>query len=197
MHFTSIKRQHRLQEACVLDAFTNSAWIGGHRFNFPLLPPLWATHQIKNLNLLGSLFTSVIFTFHFLSEYEGQRLIISIYLICVCIDSFSHLNCISQWCRSLFVPYFKYLLDGCIHHLTTAGDAKPSGLTRKKKKAKIQEAGNMKEENSVLSLRNWHLRALVLSSLHKCFLYDTGSLKFFDSSNFQASQFLPYSLDNF
>merc|ERR1712181_116460 len=58
--------------------------------------------------------------------------------------------------------------------------------TRKKKKAKIMEAGNMNEENSVLSLRNWHLRALVLSSLHKCFLYDTGSKKFLDSSNFQV-----------
>lgn len=102
------------------------------------------------------------------------------------ITFYSLVNRLAESHRSLFVPYFKYLLDGCIHHLTTAGDAKPSGLTRKKKKAKIQEAGNMKEENSVLSLRNWHLRALVLSSLHKCFLYDTGSLKFFDSSNFQV-----------
>ena len=93
-------------------------------------------------------------------------------------------------CRSLFVPYFKYMLEGCVHHLTDAGEAKTSGLTQKKKKAKIQEAGNIKGENSVLSLRSWHLRALVISSLHKCFLYDTGSLKFLDSSNFQASQSL-------
>ncbi|KAB1204141.1 hypothetical protein CJ030_MR8G004038 [Morella rubra] len=63
--------------------------------------------------------------------------------------------------RSLFVPYFKYLLESCVRHLIDARDSKISGLTRKKKKAKIQEAGNM-EENSVLSLRNWHLRALVL-----------------------------------
>lgn len=89
------------------------------------------------------------------------------------------------------------MLDGCIRHLTNAGDAKTSGSTRKKKKAKIMEADNMNEENSVLSLRNWHLRALVLSLLHKCFLYDTGSKKFLDSSNFQASQFPLYSLTIF
>nr|XP_023877249.1 uncharacterized protein At3g06530 [Quercus suber] len=102
------------------------------------------------------------------------------------ISFYSLMNKLAESHRSLFVPYFKYLLDGCIRHLTNAGDAKTSGLTRKKKKAKIMEAGNMNEENSVLSLRNWHLRALVLSSLHKCFLYDTGSKKFLDSSNFQV-----------
>ncbi|KAK7852331.1 uncharacterized protein CFP56_039361 [Quercus suber] len=78
------------------------------------------------------------------------------------ISFYSLMNKLAESHRSLFVPYFKYLLDGCIRHLTNAGDAKTSGLTRKKKKAKIMEAGNMNEENSVLSLRNWHLRALVL-----------------------------------
>ncbi|KAL4595949.1 hypothetical protein ACB092_12G129000 [Castanea dentata] len=102
------------------------------------------------------------------------------------ISFYSLMNKLAESHRSLFVPYFKYLLDGCIRHLTNAGDAKTSGSTRKKKKAKVMEAGNMNEENSVLSLRNWHLRALVLSSLHKCFLYDTGSKKFLDSSNFQV-----------
>lgn len=91
------------------------------------------------------------------------------------------LNAIILNCRSLFVPYFKYLLEGCVRYLTVAGDAKASCSTRKKK-AKIQEG----KDNSVL-LGNWHLRALILSSLHKCFLYDTGSLKFLDSSNFQVS----------
>jgi hypothetical protein len=44
------------------------------------------------------------------------------------------------------------LLEGCVCHLTDAGDAKTSGLMQKKKKAKIQESGNIKEENTVLSL---------------------------------------------
>lgn len=93
---------------------------------------------------------------------------------------FVQLNDIALNCRSLFVPYFKYLLENCVRYLTVAGDATPSGSTRKKK-AKIQESDNS------MFLGNWHLRALVLSSLHKCFLYDTGSLKFLDSSNFQVS----------
>lgn len=98
-----------------------------------------------------------------------------------------------QWfsfhCRSLFVPYFKYLLDGCVQYLVHAGDTKP-GLVRKKK-TKLHEASNNSKDRDVgLSLEMWHLRALILSSLHKCFLYDTGSLKFLDSSNFQARMHL-------
>lgn len=91
-------------------------------------------------------------------------------------------------CRSLFVPYFKHLLGSCVHHLSDGGDVKVSGLGRRKKKAKIQDPSNVKEGGSV-SIKGWHLRTLVLSSLHKCFLYDTGTSKFLDSSNFQASEF--------
>lgn len=88
------------------------------------------------------------------------------------------------------MPYFKYLLDGCVHHLTNTEDAL-IGLTQKKKKLKVQ-AGNSEKKyvNRRLTLEDWHIRALILSSLHKCFLYDTGNLKFLDSSNFQASIFL-------
>ncbi|KAK7276819.1 hypothetical protein RIF29_17965 [Crotalaria pallida] len=86
--------------------------------------------------------------------------------------------------RSLFVSYFKHLLASCVHHLSDGGDVQVSGLSRKKKKAKIQESYDVKEGGSV-SIKCWHLRTLVLSSLQKCFLYDTGSLKFLDSSNFQ------------
>lgn len=63
-----------------------------------------------------------------------------------------------------------------------------SSLSRKKKKAKILDEGEIKETGS-LSIKGWHLRTLVLSSLHKCFLYDTGSLKFLETSNFEASIF--------
>lgn len=62
-----------------------------------------------------------------------------------------------------------------------------SGLSRKKKKAKILDDSDINEMDNV-SIKGWHLRTLVLSSLHKCFLYDTGNLKFLDSSNFQASE---------
>ena len=89
-------------------------------------------------------------------------------------------------CRSLFVPYFKYLLDSCIRHLTVAEDENIA--FPRKKKAKIQDANSNKDDgHRTMTPHMWHLRALVLSSLHKCFLYDTGSLKFLDSSNFQVS----------
>ncbi|KAL0403042.1 UNVERIFIED_CONTAM: hypothetical protein Sradi_1945000 [Sesamum radiatum] len=96
---------------------------------------------------------------------------------------YSLVNKLAESHRSLFVPYFKYLLDGCVRGLVGAEDTKP-GLTQKKKKAKLSY--NAKDGDDALSLQAWHLRALILSSLHKCFLYDTGSAKFLDSSNFQA-----------
>ncbi|XP_010441584.1 PREDICTED: uncharacterized protein At3g06530-like isoform X2 [Camelina sativa] len=81
--------------------------------------------------------------------------------------------------RSIFVPYFKYVLDGIVSHLTETS-AEASVSTRKKKKAKIQETSD------VIPPKSWHLRALVLSSLKNCFLHDTGSLKFLDANNFQV-----------
>ncbi|XP_059627802.1 uncharacterized protein At3g06530 [Cornus florida] len=102
------------------------------------------------------------------------------------ISFYGFVNKLAESHRSLFVPYFKYLLDSCRRHLTVTEDA-TIGLTRKKKKAKLQdEITNTKDGNTTLSLGMWNLRALVLSSLQKCFLYDTGSLKFLDSSNFQV-----------
>lgn len=77
------------------------------------------------------------------------------------------------------------MLEGCVRHLTVSGGAKTSGLTRKKKKAKILEGLDTAEEN--ISLGNWQLRVLILSSLHKLFLHDTGNPKFLDSTNFEAS----------
>ncbi|KAL8224035.1 hypothetical protein R6Q57_019510 [Mikania cordata] len=86
--------------------------------------------------------------------------------------------------RSLFVPYFKYILDGLVRHLTD--DVAKPGLTRKKK-AKLMNSDIYKsQENYSLSVGKWHVRALILCSLHKCFLYDTGNLEFLDSSNFHV-----------
>ncbi|KAM7494654.1 hypothetical protein LguiB_029263 [Lonicera macranthoides] len=89
------------------------------------------------------------------------------------ISFYGLVNKLAESHRSLFVPYFKYLLDGCVRHLTGSEDAK-IGLTRKKKKAKLEEAKIQgKDGESPLSIGVWHLRSLVLSSLHKCFRYDT------------------------
>ncbi|KAI3471008.1 hypothetical protein Pfo_027671 [Paulownia fortunei] len=87
------------------------------------------------------------------------------------ISFYSLVNKLAESHRSLFVPYFKYLLDGCVRGLVDAEDTK-TGLTQKKKKAKLNN--NTMDRDGALSLQMWHLRALILSSLHKCFLYDTG-----------------------
>lgn len=100
------------------------------------------------------------------------------------ISFYDLVNKLAESHRSLFVPYFKYLLDGCVHHLSE--DTQVT-LTRKKKKVKLQVAVDEKKDSGdELSVGLWHLRALILSSLHKCFLYDTGNLKFLDTSNFQV-----------
>lgn len=98
-------------------------------------------------------------------------------------------NCVSFFqnntsCRSLFVPYFKDMVKDCVKLLSSPEDMETYKLTRRKKKAKIQDAEGSRDD--VMSLKFWHLRALILSSLHKCFLHDTGGLKFVES-NFQAS----------
>ncbi|KAJ0970648.1 hypothetical protein J5N97_018607 [Dioscorea zingiberensis] len=101
--------------------------------------------------------------------------------------------------RSLFVPYFKYLVDGCTHYLSEDPDADVV-LAPRRKKAKV---GDTKPQ-TVLSSKLWHLRSLILKCLYKCFLYDSSEQKFLDSSNFQVllkpivSQFvveLPTSLE--
>lgn len=90
--------------------------------------------------------------------------------------------------RSLFVPYFKYFVDGCVRGLLEA-EGMNTGLSQKKKKAKL--TSKTKDKDGASSLPMWHLRALILSSLHKSFLYDTGNSKFLGASNFQASE-MPY-----
>ncbi|XP_057972834.1 uncharacterized protein At3g06530 [Malania oleifera] len=102
------------------------------------------------------------------------------------ISFYGLVNKLAENHRSLFVPYFKYLLEGCIRHLTDAEEAKAVSLTRKKKKAKLLEGNCANGGKNVLSPQKWHLRALVLLSLHKCFLYDAGILKFLDPTKFQA-----------
>ncbi|CAH8356699.1 unnamed protein product [Eruca vesicaria subsp. sativa] len=95
--------------------------------------------------------------------------------------SISFYGLVNRLCEahtSIFVPYFKFMLDGIVLHLTSATGA--SVPTRKKKKAKIQETDDS------LPPKTWHLRALVLSSLKNCFSHDTGSLKFLDANNFQV-----------
>jgi U3 small nucleolar RNA-associated protein 10 len=59
-----------------------------------------------------------------------------------------------------------------------------SNSKHKKKKAKHEDA-QVEQKDKLLGPNLWHLRALILESLHKCFLYDNDQ-KILDSSNFQV-----------
>ncbi|KAH1211465.1 Uncharacterized protein GmHk_14G039906 [Glycine max] len=76
------------------------------------------------------------------------------------ISFYGMVNKLTESHRSLFVPYFKHLLGSCVHHLSDGGDVKVSRVNRKKK-ARILDDGNIKEIGSV-SIKGWHLRALML-----------------------------------
>lgn len=102
------------------------------------------------------------------------------------ISFYALVNQLAETLRSLFVPYFKDLCDGCVGHLTDVEDTLV-GLTQKKKKVKLQ-AGSAERRpvSKTLTLEAWHLRALILSYLHKCFLYATGNLEFLQTKDFKG-----------
>ncbi|KAK9148462.1 hypothetical protein Scep_007219 [Stephania cephalantha] len=103
------------------------------------------------------------------------------------ISFYKLINTLADHHRSLFVPYFKYLLEDCKRHLADEEEeAKSVDLVHKRKKARTDISNIDEKKGRALSLNQWHLRALIISSLQKCFLYDTGSQKFLDSSNFQV-----------
>ncbi|KAL6903803.1 hypothetical protein ACP4OV_004616 [Aristida adscensionis] len=91
-------------------------------------------------------------------------------------------NKLAEQHRSLFTPYFKYLLDGSVQYLSE-DDVLIGSKQKKKKKAKLEDAQVEKKEK-LFGQKMWNLRALILKSLHKCFLYDNDQ-KILDTSNFQ------------
>ena len=78
--------------------------------------------------------------------------------------------------RSVFVPYFRYLVDKAAKHL----DSESSSLTVAVPKAKKQRKGPASDpEGSMASPTAWVLRLRVIRSLHRALLYDSAG--FFDS----------------
>ncbi|KAJ7545476.1 hypothetical protein O6H91_09G122000 [Diphasiastrum complanatum] len=93
-------------------------------------------------------------------------------------------NQLEEKLRSVFVPYFQYLIDSCVSYLTSSHTE--SGLaSSSKKKRKLENARDLErlDKQTDVDLSMWHLRALVISALHKCFLFD--SIGFLDASKFQ------------
>lgn len=70
--------------------------------------------------------------------------------------------------RSVFVPYFRYLVEPCVVALTgAAADGAP-----KKKKQKAVAVATV-DSSAIEAEERWVLRAKALRALHRCFLYDT------------------------
>ncbi|KAG0473077.1 hypothetical protein HPP92_014934 [Vanilla planifolia] len=102
------------------------------------------------------------------------------------ISFYNFVNKLIQKHRSLFVPYFKYLLESCIRYLSEDQTLDLNSLHQKRKKAKIGDPQTHLKAEVILPTKLWHVRALVLKALYQCFLYDTTETKLLDASNFQV-----------
>ncbi|EPS73229.1 hypothetical protein M569_01520 [Genlisea aurea] len=98
------------------------------------------------------------------------------------VSFFNLINKLAEDHRSLFVPYFKYLIDGCVKGLVA--EEMESGVSQKKRK-KVDKKSSA-SRGGELSPLVWRLRASIMEALRKCFLYDTASPRFLDSSKFQV-----------
>ena len=88
-----------------------------------------------------------------------------------------------MFCRSVFVPYFQYLLKGIVQ-LLGSGEDITSSKPRKKSKVLSESVQSSKRKSQSLTSDVWHLRYLIVSALHKCFLYD--NVGFVDAEKFQV-----------
>lgn len=90
-------------------------------------------------------------------------------------------NQLADKLRSVFVPYFQYMLKGCVQHLIDGQDRE---TVKPRKKSKVSaEIMQRKQKWVGLTSAEWHLRHLIISALHKCFLYD--NVSFLDAQKFQ------------
>lgn len=89
--------------------------------------------------------------------------------------------------RSVFVPYFQYFLTRCVQ-LLASGQAIPSSKPRKKSKVLSESILSNNNRIPKLTSNLWHLRYLIVSDLHKCFLYD--NVGFLDNDKFQVNMLI-------
>ncbi|KAH7283024.1 hypothetical protein KP509_35G057300 [Ceratopteris richardii] len=97
-----------------------------------------------------------------------------------CIVFYRVVNQLAETLRSVFVPYYQYFLKRCVQQLLDGQDIEAV----KPKKLKISgEILRKKPQSLTISSYVWHLRYLIICSLHKCFLYD--NVGFLDAEKFQ------------
>ncbi|GAB4814939.1 hypothetical protein N2152v2_001985 [Parachlorella kessleri] len=94
-------------------------------------------------------------------------------------------NALAERLRSVFVPYFRHLLDLFLGYLADGSAAAPATKKQKKKKKQRTEAAGEADTTAdpVQAEDGWRLRFQVVRALHRCFLYDT--VKFLDEPRFE------------
>jgi U3 small nucleolar RNA-associated protein 10 len=94
---------------------------------------------------------------------------------------FSAANALAEKLRSVFIPYYKALIDPALEVLAPSGTGGP---TPKKKAKKGTPASGTSAPGAELGTEaeRWQLRLKVVRALHRCFLYD--SVSFLDEARF-------------
>jgi len=87
-------------------------------------------------------------------------------------------SALSARLRSVFVPYFRYLIDRAVGHL--AGGAGSAAPKKKKRRGAAVDGGADADGDSELS---WLLRVRVVRALHRGMLHDAGG--FFDAEKLE------------
>ncbi|KAF5840504.1 BP28, C-terminal domain-containing protein, partial [Dunaliella salina] len=86
---------------------------------------------------------------------------------------FGAMDALAVHLRSVLVPYYKYVIDLCVQHLTSSGvDAgRPKKKQRKQQQQQQQLEGG--DVSGAAGVDAWVLKGRVLRALHRCFLYDS------------------------
>lgn len=96
---------------------------------------------------------------------------------------FAVVNALVERLRSVFVPYFKFLLPHGLDALNQDEDGTAGNEEPKKKKKKQQQqskvAAEANDNNKAVISSKWLLRLRAIRALHRCFLYD--SIGFLDT----------------
>lgn len=102
----------------------------------------------------------------------------------------SLINALCESLRSVFTPYFHFLMDLIVDILTMEDDAvktmeargeEPS-LKKQKKPSKKKSSDTLTKDTKQYLMDLYHCRVLAVRALHRCFLYDTSG--FLDEARF-------------
>ena len=92
---------------------------------------------------------------------------------------FAAVNALAEQLRSVFIPYFKPLMDLCLEslsHTGVAGDHEPPAKKR-------QRASSSLTDTPADATIVWLLRLRIIRALHRCFMYDT--VDFIDEARYE------------